>query len=457
MKIRSKLTLLYTAITALILLLFATIIFFSAANNREKEFFDLLRKEAVTKANLFFDAQVDENTLQNIYRKNREILNEVEVAIYNTHFELMYHDAVDIDFVKETNEMLLAILEKDELLFYQEDWQVVGLKLFFNGENYIITAAAYDGYGFKKLNNLLVTIFWTFSSAIIFIFLIGRFIAGRALHPIKEMVFKVNRISAQKLNLRLKITKSKDELNELALTFNHMLDRLEKSFNAQKHFVSNISHELRTPLAAMITELELALEEDNNPKNNIEAIKKTLDDAKKLVKLSNSLLDLAKASYDPSEIARKEIRVDEVVLDASRLVQKANKGYRIDLNFDDLLEPGTEIFVHGNEYLLTLAFANVIENACKYAANKTCVVRISAKENEAVVFFEDKGIGISPEDLPHIFEPFYRGANKFFTDGNGIGMFLVKKIIDNHNGNILVASELEKGTTVQINLKRLFP
>jgi two-component system sensor histidine kinase ArlS len=457
MKIRTKLTLLYTGITALILLLFAVIIFFSAANNREKEFFDLLRKEAVTKANLFFDAQVDESTLQNIYRKNREVLNEVEVAIYNTNFELLYHDAVDIDFVKETNDMLLAILEQEELIFYQDDWQVVGLSFLFNGVNYIITAAAYDGYGFKKLDNLLATIFWTFSSSIIFIFLIGRFIADRALYPIKEMVFKVNRISAQKLNLRLKITKSKDELNELAQTFNHMLDRLEKSFNAQKHFVSNISHELRTPLAAMITELELALEDKNNPEGNIEAMLKTLDDAKKLVKLSNSLLDLAKASYDPSEIARKEIRIDEIILDASRLVQKANKNYKIDLNFDDLLASGNELFVHGNEYLLTLAFSNVIENACKYANDRTCTVRISAKKDQAIVNFDDNGIGISPEDLPHIFEPFYRGQNRFFSEGNGIGMFLVKKIIDNHSGNIQVTSELEKGTSVQINLKRSFP
>lgn len=454
MKIRTKLTLLYTAITAAILLLFASIIYFSASKNREKEFFNLLRKEAITKANLFFDAKVDEETLQNIYRSNRSILDEVEVAIYDANFNLLYHDAVDIDFVKETNDMLLKVLVNDEIVFFQEKWQVVGLKFSYNMDDFIITAAAYDSYGFSKLENLMKTMLWGLVGSVAFLLLLGSFIADSALAPIKEMVSKVKRISAQKLNLRLRTTSSKDELNELALTFNHVLDRLEKSFDSQKHFVSNISHELRTPLAAMITELELALQDSNNPKGNIQAIKNTLSDAKKLVKLSNSLLDLAKASYDPSEISRKRIRVDEVVLDAIRLVQNTNKNYRVEINFDGLMDTSTELLVQGNEYLLTLAFSNVIENACKYTGNNTCMIRIGATENNAVIKFEDKGVGIHAEDLPHIFQPFYRGQNKEFVDGNGIGMFLVKKIIDNHNGSIQVHSELDKGTKVQIHLKK---
>lgn len=118
MKIRTRLTILFTVITATILLAFASVIYFSAKKNREKEFYSILKKEAITKANLFFNAKVDAKTLQDIYRNNREILNEVEVAIYDTGFNLLYHDAVDIDYVKETPEMINEIFQKGEIQFY---------------------------------------------------------------------------------------------------------------------------------------------------------------------------------------------------------------------------------------------------------------------------------------------------------------------------------------------------
>jgi two-component system sensor histidine kinase ArlS len=110
MKIRTRLILLFTLLTASILLVFAVIIYLSASENRENEFYILLRNEAITKANLYFDARVEEKILQDIYRRNREIINEVEVAIYTKDFELLYHDALDIDYVKETREMIDHII-----------------------------------------------------------------------------------------------------------------------------------------------------------------------------------------------------------------------------------------------------------------------------------------------------------------------------------------------------------
>src|SRR5690606_41682487 len=100
--------------------------YFSASKEREKEFNALLKKEAITKANIFLNASVDQEILQEIYRNNRKILNEVEVAIYDTVFNLVYHDAADIDYVKETWEMIDEINQTGEISFYQADWQVVG-------------------------------------------------------------------------------------------------------------------------------------------------------------------------------------------------------------------------------------------------------------------------------------------------------------------------------------------
>jgi len=452
MKIRTRLTILFTVITATILLAFAYVIYFSAKKNREREFYSILKKEAITKANLFFNAKVDTKTLQDIYRNNREILNEVEVAIYDTGFNLLYHDAVDIDYVKETPEMINEIFQKGEIQFYQQDWQVVGLRYEYNNKNYIITATALDQYGYNKLNSLLKNSIIVFIISIIFIYIAGLYFSKKAFDPIKDMIEKAKVISATNLDLRLNSNGSKDELDELANTFNEMLNRLENSFDAQKHFVLNISHELRTPLAAIITELELSTNKEKSVAEYKSIIQNALGDAKKLVRLLNGLLDLAKASYDPSEIAFKPIRIDEILLDAREQVQQANSDYKIEIVFEQEFENENQISINGNEYLLKVAFANLFENGCKFSKDRQSSVFISFERDKIQLRFTDNGIGISENDLNYIFTPFYRGENKIYAEGNGIGLALTHKIILLHKGTISVSSKQNEGTTFYVEL-----
>jgi len=455
MKIRTRLTLLFIAITTGILLFFSSIIYYSAKENREKEFFSLLKKEGLTKADLYFDAKVDPSTLQQIYISNREIINEVEVAIYTKDFQLLYHDAVDIDIVKETPQMINEIIKNKEIKFYQNEWQVVGLIYEHDDETFIITSAAFDGYGFKKLNNLKKTTLIVFIISSFLLFIAGHYFSKKAFIPIKEMNEKAKQISATNLDLRLKTNDGKDELSELASTFNQMLDRLEKSFDSQKQFVSNISHELRTPLAAIISELELSLSKERNIEDYSKAIKNALEDAKKLARLSNSLLDLAKASFDTSEISFKKIRVDEVLLDARKQVQYYFPNYKINIHYDCDLEDEQNITVYGNEYLLKVAFINLFENGCKFSQDMQSKVSILNKNNSIMLIFTDKGIGISENDLTKIFTPFYRGENKNFAYGNGIGLSLTQKIIDIHKGTITVKSKLLEGTEFSIQIPHI--
>lgn len=433
-------------------MLFATVIYLSAKKNREKEFYSLLEKEAVTKANLFLNAHVDKNVLQDIYHNNRKILNEVEVAIYDTHFELLYHDAVDIDFVKETRPLMDEISRKGAVEFYQKDWQVVGLRYEYNGKQFIITAAAYDQYGYSKLNSLLTNIIIVFIASVLIIIIIGIFFSRKAFQPVSEMIEKAKNITATNLDLRLSSNESSDELSELANTFNEMLNRLESSFDAQKHFVSNISHELRTPLSALIAELELSVDKERAAEEYKMAILNALKDAKKISRLSGSLLDFAKASYDLSEIKFKNTRIDEVLLDARQQVQKADPDYRVDIHFENDFDDDNQISVNGNEYLLKVAFVNLFENGCKFSADKESIVYVSFGKGKITLRFTDKGVGISPNDLENIFRPFYRGENKKFAEGNGIGISLTHKIITLHKGTISVFSKVGRGTTFTVEL-----
>ncbi|WP_336958136.1 ATP-binding protein [Chryseobacterium contaminans] len=440
MKIRTRLTLLFTIVTAMLMIFYGIAVYYSSSEAREISFYAQLRNEAVAKANLFFQSTLSEKEMHRVYKNNTKTINEVQVAIYDPEFNLIYHDDSKVDFVKEDQKMLSNILKKKEISFFIDDLQAIGTVYTHNGKEYLVTAAGYDQYGYKSINHLLTISIIAFISILILIYLAGIFLSKKALSPLSEMVHQIKNITAGKLQLRLKTTAEKDELNELAQNFNGMLERLENSFDAQKHFVSNISHELRTPLSAIITELEFSTEKEQTKEEYQQTIQYALDDARNMVKLSNSLMDLAKASYDPNEISFSEVRLDEILLESYSKIIKENQEYKVSLNIDNAIEEH-QLVVQGNEYLLQVAFNNLIDNACKYSPVHTCLIDVKVTNEKLYISFINTGITILQEDLLHIFEPFYRSEASKQEKGYGIGLFLTEKIIHLHHAAIKVTSE----------------
>lgn len=443
MKVRTRLTLLFTSVTAMLMVCYGIAVYYSSAEARENSFYAQLSNEAVAKANLFFQSTLSEKEMHRLYKNNTKTLNEVQVAIYDPEFNLIYHDDSKVDYVKEDAEMLSGILKKKEISFLLDDLQAIGMVYPHNGKEYIVTAAGYDQYGYRSISHLLTISIIAFISILILTYLVGIFLSKKALSPLSEMVNQIRKITAGKLQLRLKTTKEKDELNELAQSFNGMLERLENSFDSQKHFVSNISHELRTPLSAIITELELASEKELSQDQYQQTISNALDDARNMAKLSNSLMDLAKASYDPNEISFYDVRLDEVLLESYAKITKENPGYKVSLNIENSVDEDL-LVIQGNEYLLKVAFNNLIDNACKYSPEHICSIDVEAVMGKLHIRFTNTGIMISHEDLQHIFEPFYRSETSKKEKGYGIGLFLTEKIIHLHHAAIQVSSENNK-------------
>ncbi|RBL89386.1 HAMP domain-containing sensor histidine kinase [Chitinophaga flava] len=455
MKIRNRLTLLFTGMIAALLLVFAWVVYISYSQDREEEYYKNLQQQAITKANLLLDAKISPEVLQLIYKNAAGSRSQEEVAVYDTAFHLLYHDAVDIDKVKETKQMIREITEQRQIAFHEGPLQVVGFLFNHNGTPYIVTAAAQDEYGLGQLQHLFWTLVITFLVAVVFVFLAAQFFSHQALKPVSDMVDKVEEITATNLDLRLGGAEGKDEIAELAQTFNRMLDRLEQSFDAQKQFVSNISHELRTPLTAMMAELEITASRERPAEEYRQSMRHAISDAQRLVKLSNSLLDLAKASYDPTEINFREIRLDEVLMDARGDILQVHPEYKINVVFEEDTDDDDVVSVNGNEYLLKVAFINLLENGCKFSRPPQTTVTVTWFKGHTILRFTDEGIGIAKDDLPHIFTPFYRGNNRPYADGNGIGLSLALKIIRLHKGNISVVSKPGSGTTFTVELPHI--
>ena len=455
MKIRTTLTLQYAGITAAVFFAFVVAVYYVSEHSRSNAFFRNLQSEAITKAHLFLNNQVDAKTMQSIYLNNQKFINEVEVAVYTTDFKILYHDALQNDIVKETPEMVKRILKRKNISFYVDEYQAIGLVYPFEGQDYIVTAAAYDGYGYANRDALRNMLILLFIGGLTVLAVVGYILSRSTLKPIRNIVREAEKITASHIDKRLPVKNEQDELGELSITFNALLERLEKSFNSQKMFVSNVSPELRTPMAALTAELDLALLKERTSGQYQAAIGNALQDSRRIINLIDGLLNLAKADYQSEQITMEEVRLDELLLDARELVLKAHPDYHIELVFEQEAEEDNVLTVIGNSYLLTTAFVNLVENNCKYSSNRTSSVLIAYWEQWAIIRLSDNGVGMSDADKENLFKLFYRGENKNIASGNGIGMVLTQKIIHLHKGELTVSSHKDEGTTFVVKLPHI--
>ncbi|RYF40466.1 MAG: hypothetical protein EOO38_21880, partial [Cytophagaceae bacterium] len=252
------------------------------------------------------------------------------------------------------------------------------------------------------------------------------------------MTQKVKNINTENLHVRLNIGKNKDEISDLAHTFNNMLDRLETSFESQNNFVSNASHELSTPLTSIIGEAELALHKERSPERYREAMTIILKESERLRAIIQSLLNLAQTGFDGKKQTLVTLRADEVVVSAKNAVDRIYPGNQVRIDYGLLPEDDDKLKIKANEPLLILALTNIMLNACKYSDNQPVVVAIGSTNTKLVIIIRDKGIGIPKEELQYIYDPFFRASNTGEVKGYGIGLPLARNIIRIHQGELRI-------------------
>ncbi|MFE4896018.1 sensor histidine kinase [Peribacillus butanolivorans] len=275
-------------------------------------------------------------------------------------------------------------------------------------------------------------------------------IAGRALKPVSDLSRNVKSINEHNLSQRIENINTKDEIGDLAISYNKMLDRLEKSFMYQKNFAANAAHELKTPLTIIKAGIQV-LKLDKSPtledyKGNIYI---TEQSTQRLIQVVDDLLALASEQTEELSNNIELKNLFETISDELHpLCVEKNTNIYLDICNENII---------GNQTLLYRVFFNLIENAVKYNHNNG-TVRVIARVNDdnITISISDTGIGIPKEVLPLIFEPFYR-VDKSRTrqlGGSGLGLSIVKTIVEKHKGTISVKSTLNVGTTFEVNLPR---
>lgn len=452
MQIRQRLTYQFIIVVALILSLSSIAIYFFSADYRRDEFYTRLHNKASNTAKLLIEVEeVSASLLRRIEQNNPVSLPNEKILIYDYSGEELF--STDEDHTLLIDDVLLSqIRETEEIRTTQEKFEILGFLFTDPNDTFIVVAGAIDIYGRNKLRNLRNVLIVVFGVSIILVFGSGWVYAGKALEPISRVIDQVDEIMISSLNLRVAEGKENDEISKLANTFNNMLDRLETAFKMQKNFIANASHELRTPLTTITGQLEVALmhDRDNTAYRNI--MHSVLEDIKNLSTTSNRLLLLAQASSETSEIDFRAIRADDTIWQAVAELKKRNPDYRIQVILDEELREEEQLTVTGNAQLLKTAMLNLIDNGCKYSGDHQVQVLLKPGSGKLIIEFVDQGIGIRKEDIPHIFQPFFRAQNSSVIRGHGIGLSLVERILKLHTGTINVKSAPGNGTTFTMML-----
>jgi len=451
MDIRKRLTFQFISIAAIILILSSSAIYFFSADYRENDFTNRLKNKGSNVAKLLIEVEeVDANLLRRIETDNPVSLPEEKVVIYNFKDEEIYSSDEE-NMLKIDKSFLDKIRLEDEAYQKQGKYEIIGFLYADKYDRFVVIAGAMDIFGWNKLRNLRTILLIVFGVSVILVFFSGWIYAGRALQPISKVVDQVNEISISNIHKRLEERVEQDEITHLSHTFNKMLDRLEAAFKFQKNFIANASHELRTPLTAITGQLEVVLLNERTKDEYKKVISSILDDIKNLNALSNRLLLLAQASTDTTNLEFKPVRIDDLLWQIRNEMIKRNPAYSIEILFDETIDDDSKLSVKGNEQLLKIAFVNLIDNSCKYSDDEKAEVAISYQSKKVQIEFKDRGIGISKDDLKHIFEPFHRGKNAFNQKGHGIGLSLVERIVRSHGGTIRIKSELHTGSSFYLH------
>jgi len=415
-------------------------------------YFDNLEDHAMTTALFYFEKdeikEFNSQRYKQIELQYKRINNE-SIRVYDTKTNQLYvRDTIDFDL----SEKDLKNIKKEKLqTFTRGDRQFVGLFYNDNQGDFIIIVSGIDRAGNHQLEMLGLMFILFYLAGIPLNYLLGTFLAKQTFRPFTEVIAKVNTITTENLHSRLEVpqTSGKDEIKELVTTFNYLLERLESGIMIQNNFLKNASHELKTPLTIIIGDIDVSLQQPRTNTQYEEILKSLRKDALHLKATLEGLLVLS--GLELSEPQQMEtIRIDEILWNVLEKKAIEYPESKVSFNLNAIADQEDLLSVYANKHMLFIALYNIVDNAVKFSSPAPVAIFALSNENKLVIKITDQGPGISDTDKESIFDLFFRSDNTRHIQGQGLGLFITMQILKLHNINLIVDSEIGKGTSFSL-------
>jgi len=448
MTLKSKLTFLSTVLFAITLglVLIGTSILFKS-HTRELYFQRLLERTYTTAYFYFEKDEINDDSYHEIDSQYRRITDESVRVYYADNKKLFLSDRLPLSL---DTQRLNRIIAKGNYTFTIQHRQFAGLYYRDNQGDFIIVVSGVDRTGNNQLDSLNMMLLILYLLSIPIQYFLASILAKQTFRPFARLVHKVNTITTENLHYRLKLPSSrKNEINELIINFNYLLERLDNGVSNQKNFLKNVSHELRTPLTIIIGNIDVVLNHQRNIAEYENVLRSSQKEALHLKSILQGLLILSGIQLSDRE-QEQLVRADEILWNVLERKTQEYPETPIAVNFEIQPEDENRLTVSGNRELLFIAFSNILDNAIKFSDSKQVDVIFSSKGNSLELKIVDNGAGIAKEDLPYIFDLFYRSESSKAIRGQGLGLHITKQILAMHNIGLNIESSPGLGTSITL-------
>ena len=456
MQIRTKITLYFFITAAFLMIISFSAIYFITAKKITNDFQQQILKKAKTRAVYRIRLnEVDNRLLKTLDVHKKDVLDQENISIYTFLNQKIYTNNSEYSFSKilPNFKSFMELIRRNNVYTATfKDLDIAGETFYHNKTEYVILVAAKNTYGIKLLHSIKINLTVIFIIILSALWLFGWIFSKKILIPITVLINQVERIKINNISLRLPKNKNKDELNRLTETFNNMLDRLEKSFQIQKSFLANISHELMNPLSVIKTQIEISQLKIRNTLEYEETLSSIHEDITRLINISEQLILLSKISNTSDKSSFVKIRIDEIIFDTKKKYNLKNPNATVKILLSALPSDEKKLTIFGNELLIQSCFYNLIENGVKYSIDNSITLKMYFENNKIHIAFRNIGDPIDPAEYDKLFIPFYRSNQYMNKKGFGIGLSIVKNIIDIHDANIQINSNSTEYTEFLVTL-----
>ncbi|NPA07831.1 MAG: HAMP domain-containing protein, partial [Chlorobi bacterium] len=366
------------------------------------------------------------------------LLNET-ILIFNGQKELIYSTIKDRN-VTWDNDLLKELDEKKVIYSEKTVPEIYAALRTINGEKYYILTSALDSNGKSKLEYLKYLLITAYVMSALLIGFFSYYFMGQFLKPLEDLNQEISEVTAHKLTTQIPVRNSNDEIDVLAKSFNTMIGRLDDVFQSQKDFTASASHEIRTPITRMAFQLENLIKFGEHSPETLSSLQQIQRDVYQLSDLTNSLLLLTKFDRENIQSIYEEVRIDEVIFESFEAVEKSYPKLKLDFLISEDTSEDALLTIKGIQSLLDIVFINLFKNAAIYSDDVEVDVLIKENDEHLIVDVISHGNTIPKEEQAKLFEAFKRGKNSQNISGSGLGLRIVKRILEYHGAQITYTS-----------------
>lgn len=436
MQLKHRFPLFFSFLFSLLLAVVMLTVYYLFANFRKEDFRNRLAEKAKSTVKLLFEVkEVDRQLLRIIDTNTINRLYNEKTIIFNDSLHIVY-SSLDDAWLNWTRQELEELKKDREVFRRSGEYDVLGIHYEFEGQDYYVMVSAEDRAGIRKLNYLKLLLLGATILGTIAIWLIAFVLSKKTLRPLDRLRQQMQDISSQNLASRVKVPQQNDEIRALSQSFNQMLDRIDKAYKSQKDFTSNASHELRTPLARIVTQVENLANREPLSAEGREVLKSIANDSYQLSDIITSLLVLSKTEERGDNRLLPLVRLDEVIFQAASQLSKIYPDFKLHFEIANQAPLHRTIELHGDETLLKIALVNLLKNAYLYSDDQIVRCCLGSSHHTLRLSITNRGDTPDVADTSALFEIFARGSNSGKTQGSGIGLSIVRRILQYHHGVI---------------------